>query len=243
MVDPAYTRASFNISSDNRKSLVLTLFASYLSGKAVNESWSTVMGLRWKPVSNISLSIEPGFDFNHPSAQWVTAVDDALMTRAYGTRYIFANMDQKTFFCSLRINWIFSPKLSLQAYIQPFISVGHYYGFKELARSGSFDFNLYSESDSTIFYEPGKYIVDPDGAGPVSFFSFSNPDFNYKSLRGTVVLRWEYRPGSTVYAVWTQRREDYTYPGDFHFSRDLGALFRAPGENIFMVKFTYRLKL
>jgi hypothetical protein len=121
--------------------------------------------------------------------------------------------------------------------------VGHYYGFKELSRSRSFDFNSYGEGDSIILYEPGKYIVDPDGTGPAASFSFSNPDFNYKSLRGTIVLRWEYRPGSTFYAVWTQSREDYTYPGDFHFGRDLGALFRAPGDNIFMVKFTYRLNL
>jgi hypothetical protein len=243
MVDPAYTRASLNINSDNRNPLVLTLFGSYLSGKSVNKSWSAAMGLRWKPAGNISFSIEPGCEFNNPSAQWVTAVEDALMTRTYGSRYIFANMNQKTLSCSLRINWIFSPKLSLQAYIQPFISVGHYYGFKELARSRSFDFNSLGESGSTIFYEPGKYTVDPDSKGPASSFSFSNPDFNYKSWRGTIVLRWEYRPGSTLYAVWTQRREDYTYPGDFHFGRDLGTLFRAPGDNIFMVKFTYRFKL
>ena len=243
MIDPAFTRASLNINSDNRNPLVFTLSANYLKGKSVHESWSAAVGLRWKPAGNISLSIEPGFDFNHPSAQWVTAVDDTLMTRTYGTRYIFANMKQKTLLCSLRINWIFSPKLSLQAYIQPFISVGHYYGFKELAQSGSFDFNSYGEGGSIIFYESGKYIADPDGTGPAASFSFSNPDFNYKSLRGTIVLRWEYRPGSTLYAVWTQRREDFTYPGDFHFSRDLGALFRAPGDNIFMVKFTYRLNL
>jgi len=67
--------------------------------------------------------------------------------------------------------------------------------------------------------------------------------FNYKSLRGTIVLRWEYRPGSLLYLVWTQNRADYANPGDSRFGRDFGNLLTAPGDNIFMVKFTFRLKL
>jgi hypothetical protein len=70
----------------------------------------------------------------------VTGVDDELMVDTYGRRYIFGTIDQKTMSCSIRLNWIFSPKLSLQAYIQPFIAVGAYNDFKELARSRSFDF-------------------------------------------------------------------------------------------------------
>jgi hypothetical protein len=62
-------------------------------------------------------------------------------------------------------------------------------------------------------------------------------------MRGTVVLRWEYSPGSTFYAVWTQNRADYTYPGQFDFSRDIQALFSAPGDNIFLIKVNYRFKL
>lgn len=83
------------------------------------------------------------------------------------------------------------------------------------------------------------YTVDPDGPGPASAFSLRNPDFNYKSLRGTVVLRWEYRLGSTLYVVWTQNREDYANPGDFRFGRDFRNLLKAKGNNIFMIKFTY----
>jgi len=62
-------------------------------------------------------------------------------------------------------------------------------------------------------------------------------------MRGTVVLRWEYRPGSLLYVVWTQNRADYSYPGQLSLWRDLGNLFTAPGENIFLIKFTYRFEL
>ena len=74
-------------------------------------------------------------------------------------------------------------------------------------------------------------------------FRIDNPDFNFKSLRGTVVLRWEYRPGSVIYLVWTQNRADYSDPGDLSFGRDLGNLLSARGDNIFMLKATYRFKL
>ena len=88
--------------------------------------------------------------------------------------------------------------------------------------------------------ESEEYTVDPDGPGPAAAFSFYNPDFNYKSLRGTIVLRWEYLPGSTLYFVWTQNRADYSHPGDLQLRRDLGDLLTAPGDNIFVLKITYR---
>jgi hypothetical protein len=86
------------------------------------------------------------------------------------------------------------------------------------------------------------YTVDPDGPGPSGPFSFSNPDFNLKSLRGTIVLRWEYRPGSTIYFVWTQNRADFANPGDFSFGRDFGDLLGASGDNIFLFKINFRFE-
>ena len=165
------------------------------------------------------------------------------MISTFGTRYIFGRLIQKTVLCDIRMDWIFSPRLSLQVYIQPFISVGAYDRFKELSQPSSYEFNFYGDGESTILLNDGTYTVDTDGDGSNSAFSFTNPDFNYKSLRGTIVLRWEFRPGSTLYAVWTQNREDYANPGDFKFGRDFRDLLNAPGDNIFMLKFTYRFKL
>ena len=69
-----------------------------------------------------------------------------------------------------------------------------------------------------------------------------NPDFNYRSLRGTAVLRWEWRPGSTLFLAWQQSREDYAAGvGDFDFGRDRQALFRADPDNIFVLKVNYWL--
>ncbi|MFB0518173.1 MAG: DUF5916 domain-containing protein, partial [Acidobacteriota bacterium] len=165
---------------------------------------------------------------------------DPLMVDTYGTRYIFANIDQRTFSTSIRLNWTFTPRLSFQLYTQILLGVGDYERFKELARARSYDFNIFGQEQSTISYADDLYTVDPDGWGPAPSFSFHNPDFNLKSLRGTAVLRWEYLPGSILYFVWTQDRADYAYPGDFNFSRDIGDVFAAPGDNIFLIKISYR---
>jgi Domain of unknown function (DUF5916) len=83
------------------------------------------------------------------------------------------------------------------------------------------------------------YTIDPDGAGPAAPFTIGNQDFNFRSLRGTGVLRWEYRPGSTLYFVWTQERSGSDQFGDFDFNRDRSALFRDRPTNVFQIKGTY----
>ena len=60
---------------------------------------------------------------------------------------------------------------------------------------------------TTVTYDRATASVTPaDGGTP---FALSDPSFNIKSLRGNAVLRWEYRPGSVLYFVWTQERTDF----------------------------------
>ncbi len=240
---PSGYQFELGLESDNRKPIVLEAYTNYYRRPGDGFEHYNELSLRWKPRSNFSLSLGPGYSREKTEVQWVRRVEDALMTETYGARYVFGRMDQRTVSGEIRLNWIFTPKLSLQLYLQPFIAVGTYDKFKELAKPKTYDYNVYGDGDSTISYEDGLYTVDPDGPGPAEHFSFGNPDFNYKSLRGTAVLRWEYRPGSLLYVVWTQNRADYAHPGDFRLRRDLGDLLTAPGDNIFLVKFTYRWSL
>jgi hypothetical protein len=205
-----------------------------------NFSWGA--SLLWKPGPNLRVSISPSYNFRYSQGQWIKAVPDSLMTATLGTRYVLSDVEQTTFPVETRVSWTFTPRLSLQVYVQPFIGTGAFSRFKELAAVRTFDFNYFGDNGSTIVREGRTYVVDPDGDGPAEPFSFSDPDFSLKSLRGTAVLRWEYRPGSMLYLVWTQRREDHSRPGEFDPGRDFQDLFSAPGENIFQLKFTYRLE-
>jgi len=207
-----FTR-SLGLSSDNRKKVIGSLLLFYRTHPYGAYNWSVYAGLTWKPGSNLSVSLRPG----------------------YMVRYVMSDIIVETIPIEIRVNWTFTPKLSLQAYLQPYIGVGDYFKFKEWRAPRTFAFDVYGEGDSTISLNEGMYTFDPDGSGPAEPF--------LKSMRGTVVLRWEYSPGSTFYAVWTQNRADYSYPGQFDFSRDIQALFSAPGDNIFLIKMNYRFKL
>jgi hypothetical protein len=85
--------------------------------------------------------------------------------------------------------------------------------------------------------------VDPDGAGPATEFEIEEPNFNLRSLRGNAILRWEFRPGSTLFLVWTHSRSNEETVGDFRLRRDFDALLAAPAENIFLLKLNYWLGL
>lgn len=234
---------SLHLYGDSRRKLVFSLYAE--ASRRSDGSWDLGGGpeLLWKPRSNVSLTFEPEFEVVRTFRQWVANVDDPLMAATYGRRHVFAFLDEKVLSAELRLNWIFSPRISLQAFVQPLLAVGAYSGFKELARPAAREFSRYGENGSMIERDNGRYRVDPDGPGAAAAFSFADPDFNVKSLRGTVVFRWEYRPGSTIYFVWTQNRQDFAHPGDFDLGRDLGDLVSAPGDNVFMLKATYRFSL
>ncbi len=240
MLNPGGGFADISFYSDSRKTVSFGLGGSYSSGTEGSREWSTNMSVDIKPNSQINISLSPRFGKDYPVAQWVTMQEDPLAEATYAGRYIFADMEQTTISMSTRINWTFTPKLSFQLYMQPFFASGKYSGFKELARARSFDFNTYGENGSEISVDDvGDYSVDPDGAGPAEAFVISNPDFNYKSLRGTALLRWEYRPGSVLYLVWTHDRADFEHPGEFRFHRDFRSLANAESNNIFLVKLTY----
>ena len=109
----------------------------------------------------------------------MSGVADDALPDVLGGHYVFAGFDQTEVAITARLNWIFSPRLSLQVYSQPLVSRGSYAGFMELDRPRSFDFLIYGPDQ--IAYDPASatYTVDPGrGSGP---FSFGNPDFTILS--------------------------------------------------------------
>lgn len=244
MLNPLGWELNLNFSSDSRRPVVLELFAmAYLGGGG--EQYNGGADLQFRPLPNFTLSVGPSLSRVMTQAQWVGSHADSYATQTYGNRYIFADLNYTELSANIRLNWTFTPELSLQLFAQPLISSGAYRSFKEFLQPRTFDFRVYGRDGSTIKERQNamgavaSYEVDADGTGPSPAYSFSNPDFNFKSLRGNAVLRWEYRPGSTLYLVWTQSRSDSETIGEFQFNRSLGRLWSARPDNIFMLKFTY----
>jgi hypothetical protein len=202
-----------------------------------SSGWAVAPSVIWRPSPRLYLSFGPSLERNVADAQYVTSVaapPGEMPADFGGRRYVFARLDQTTVAASIRLNVTFTPDLSLQTYIQPFISAGRYTDLKELARAGSYEFVRYGAN-----YDPATRTVTLAGSEPFAVL----PDFNIKSLRGNAVLRWEYRPGSALYFVWTQQRTDDETLGELRFGPSTRRLFDAQADDIFLVKATYYLDL
>ncbi|MCI0707862.1 MAG: carbohydrate binding family 9 domain-containing protein [Ignavibacteriae bacterium] len=231
---------SFEVYSDARERLSGS--AVFSGASATTGSWlySTGVTLEWKASSTVKLSISPSLLRVYQVAQYVDAILDPRAAETYGTRYIFGSLHQTQVAASLRLSWTFTPKLSLQVFMQPLLSTGDYTELKELARPRSFSFNQYGENSSTISLNNNVYTITPDTNSLIqNAFLLNNPNFNYKFLNLNAVLRWEFLPGSTMYLVWTNEKFDYEVNGDFRFGRDLSTLFRDRPDNVISLKLTY----
>lgn len=146
-------------------------------------------------------------------------------TSAGVTHYTFAHLDQTTTSMSVRLNYTFTPNVSLQTYAQPFVSKGTYSNVRELSanpRALAYDDRYAAYADPVVTANPGG--------------------FNFKQLASNVVFRWEYQPGSTLFVVWNQGRQGFApQAGDKNFRNDVNDLFSLHPANTFLVKIAYWL--
>jgi hypothetical protein len=184
-LNPAGYEVTLSLSSDSRKDWVAGVGAgTYRFNPSYD--WFAEASLELRLLPNISFIINPIYQITFEFAQYVDTYTD-VTAHNVGCNILG---DQKTLSSSIRLNWTFTPNLSLQLYVQPLISAGDYTNYKELSAPGTYDFIKYGEEGST--FDPESNTADPDGEGPAQPIQIDNPDFNVKSLRGNAVLRWEY---------------------------------------------------
>lgn len=238
---------NINVSAytDSRKEIQVSGHGHYDLDKLGGGSYCSGLSITWKPSPRLNISFEPHFEGYFPTVQWIDSFSDPTAKNTFNNRYVFAQMVQHTLDAGIRLNYTFTPRLSFQIYLQPFISAATFSNFKELAKTGSLDYKEYEKNGASVTYNPSddEYTVDPDGSGPANAFSFSNPDFNFKSLRGTAVLRWELMPGTLLYLVWTHNQINEEDPGRFILGRDISKIFKNDSDNILLVKFSYWLNI
>ena len=217
--------------SDSRKAVQVN--GRYDWGRASESgsgSFSTSLDLRWRPSGRATVSFGPFFARSLNDFQWIQKV------RTDEDHYVFGRIDQETVGLTGRFDFTFLPPLTLQLDAQPFLSAGRYSDFKQVVEPRA---KCYEERIQQLDPAPGegRYWADLDGDGVAE--SFRNPDFDFQQFSSTLVLRWEYRPGSLLYLVWSQGRSHGTGDGVLEFRDDLGDLFREPAENVFMLKVSY----
>jgi len=240
VVEPSGMWSRFHVRTDTRKSTIFNFELEYQSEEDNSYYVHFSPGVELSLGSRLRVDFSPVIGNEFRPYQYVDSFDDETAIEMLGCRHIISQMERKTISAELRLDYTLTPRLSLQAYVQPYMTAASYSRFKEFERPNSWDFVEYGKTDGMDIAEDGDdgYELYPNGKDDESIY-LDNPDFNYKALIGSFVLRWEFRPGSTLYFVWTRNGTDENNPGDFNFKRDSKDLFQATADNIFALKLTY----
>lgn len=230
-----------NIHSNSRKKMWGNVgFNTSTGTSSAFKSRSIFGSISYRPTNSLSISLEPSFSTFEAELQYVDQFefDDE-------DRYVFANIDQKTFQLTINVDYSISPNLSVQYYGAPFVSGGLYDDYKRITdpRAEVFQDRYEAYQSSEISYNSLDeiYNINEYNGNNLSY-SFDKPDFNFRQFRSNFVIRWEYTPGSLLYLVWSGGKTDYVSDGQFDLNNDLSKLFKTKGNNVFLVKASYRIR-
>ncbi len=201
------------LESDDRRLLSFSVEQDWFTDRHASDSLGTHVGTTMRLGPALSIRLMADVTRNHAAHQWVANVEPADGPPG-DVHYVFGRLAQTTVGLSMRVSFTIRPTISLQMYAQPFVSAGAYDQFTELV-------------DGRAATPGNRYA---------SYAYEGQPDFNFQSFRTTNVLRWEYRPGSTLFVVWQQGRQATAGRGDFAFGRDFGGTFGGPATNVLLVK-------
>jgi hypothetical protein len=187
-----------------------------------------------RPGDRWELSFDPEWVRERDTRQYVTT-EAGGRPETFGSRYVFAAVDLAEVSGRFRVNYTFTPNLTLETYAEPFASSGRFHSFGELLRPKERGLLLYGTTGTTIVRNTDGSHTVTDGA---TSFDIEPEDFNVRSLRSNAVLRWEWRPGSTLYLVWQQDRSA-DRPIAAARPSDLWDAFRTTGDNVLAIKVSY----
>lgn len=219
MTVPAYTSASASVETDFRRDTSAGLGVGHAWSDVGSRSWWVSAELRRDLAGRASVSLSATWSGRDEDAQWLDNVADAS-TGLGGVAYVFGRLEQRTVDVKLRGSLLFSRDISLECYLQPYLTTGDYADPRYLARPDSRDLRPYDGLDAAGY------------------------DFNYEDMNLNVVWRWEYRPGSTVYLVWTHGRVSYEEQrlnggGPIGDGLDLGGLLSREPRNTVLAKMNW----
>lgn len=225
------------IGTDDRKKLSFRFRFSQFHGANTHSTRSNFsVDVTYRPFDRLKISLEPWYGINQNKIQYVSTEEVQGKDE-----YFLAEINQKTLMVEFRIDFSFTPDLSLQYYGQPFVSNGLYSNYKWVTDSKATHYN----DRFVIVQRDEEGNIDLDGNQEADV-NLEDSDFKFVYFQSNMVLRWEYLPGSTVYLVWSQSRDDSDFNREqlpFEFDEDMNHMFRVFPHDIFLVKLSYRIPI
>jgi hypothetical protein len=209
----------------------VTLFRDELEGfrRAVAGGLQFRLAPRWQASLNVA------YVRSRNAQQYLTRRDDGAPA-TFGYRYIFSQIDQSQLSTPVRLNYAFTPDLTVEVYAEPFAASGRYSNFGEIPAPRARDLRLFGADGTSITAQPDGSHVVTDGGDE---FTIRNLDFKRVFLRSNLVVRWKWAPGSTLFLVWQQNRARFATTGGVIGLGSLSESFAAPGDNFLAIKVSY----
>jgi hypothetical protein len=207
----------WEIDGDPRGRIVPNVFGSWTKGSGGRgHNWSVSPNFNYRIGSALNGSV--AYNYYH-------GVTPRQFNGIYGdigndtTHYTVARLEQTQTSITLRAAYTMTPTLSLEVFGSPFASRGNYSDWLEVIdpRARNWD---------------NRYAPYTQGGDPGAF--------DFKQYRSNTVLRWEYRPGSTIYLVWAQERtQSFGGAAARSAPRGLDQLLSAHPGNVVLIKGSY----
>jgi len=227
MLVPSNWIETFTIHSDQSRKVNLNIstIASFSGEHSYNFNDYTA-GISVRPANNFLLSMNIDYSTKTDKLQYVDTQAAALRNR-----YILGQLNQQTLGLTFRIDYNITPEVSLQYYGSPFATLGQYTNFKEITNARDDNFNNRFKIINPVLVNGDTYRMED--------YNFRKPDFNFNQFRSNLVFRWEYKPGSQIFLVWSNERTDWLNPGNEPLHSAANRLVNTAPNNIFLIKFNY----
>ena len=232
-----------NIQTDERKKIQLGYFSYYnwrdhKTARTQNHEFN----VRLQVSDACNLSVNPGISKRYDKIEYVATLDELE-----DVRYIRGTIKQTTAYMTLRFDYNITPDFTIQFYGMPFLSAGRYSDFKYISDADADNFldrfTTYEENQMVYNSADEVYEVDENTDG-ITDYTFDEPDFHIFDFNSNLVIRWEYRPGSIVFIVWSQKRNEFLSTGNFRMWDDTQTLFKDTyPHDVLLVKLSYRFGL
>ena len=230
------------LSLANRAGSRTRLRASVNVARDALDTWSAsaTAGISFRPGTQWEVTIDPRVARSANTRQYITTLDNGR-AETFHQRYVFATADRSEISARLRVNYAITPDLTLETYAEPFAASGHFFDYGELSAPRSAQLRRYGTNGTSISAPAadGTRTVSADGTS----FTLENLDFNARSFRSNVVLRWEWRPGSTLFVVWQQDRAAQLPTGRHVDLADVWDSLSQSGSHFFALKLNYWLPI
>lgn len=200
------------------------------SGCRSAQYYSVQPSLKYTPINTLKLSASFNYSGNRNDLQYITTTGSNN-----GQRYILGKIDQKTLGITFRVDYNITPELSIQYYGSPYATVGKYSNFKRVTNYRANNYPDRFAGLTSTLNSSNTYEVSENNNN----YTFSNPDFNFSQFRSNLVFRWEYRPGSQFYLVWSQDRTVFSQPGSQNLNDGISSIKGIFPNNILLAKFNY----